>query len=147
MFDHQTNRSRGFGFITFESSDTVEKIIERNDHCLMDKVVEVSRLKARGREREIEKERFREGNREISGKWGTEGVEDMQAAHRHLCDQRHRLEAFIYPSSLWETRHFSFLFIICSRHSKIFMQVVLCCRSRRPFRRETPGEPPRRTTT
>ena len=42
MFDHTTNRSRGFGFITFESSDTVEKIMERSDHCLMDKVVEVS---------------------------------------------------------------------------------------------------------
>jgi heterogeneous nuclear ribonucleoprotein A1/A3 len=26
MLDHKTGRSRGFGFVTFESEDTVEKI-------------------------------------------------------------------------------------------------------------------------
>lgn len=40
MIDHSTGRSRGFGFVTFESEETVEKIIsEGNMHDLGGKLV------------------------------------------------------------------------------------------------------------
>jgi hypothetical protein len=43
MFDRQTQRSRGFGFITFESSDSLESVLELDKHEIKGKVVEVKR--------------------------------------------------------------------------------------------------------
>ncbi|KAH9615529.1 hypothetical protein KSS87_022347 [Heliosperma pusillum] len=43
MHDNTTNRPRGFGFITFESEEVVEKIMQKSHHELAGKRVEVKR--------------------------------------------------------------------------------------------------------
>ncbi len=45
MKDRDTNRSRGFGFISFESEDVVDSIIEKQ-HEIADKVVEVKKVRS-----------------------------------------------------------------------------------------------------
>jgi RNA recognition motif-containing protein len=42
MYDHQTSNSRGFGFVTFSSEATVERVVSM-DHDIMGKFVEVKR--------------------------------------------------------------------------------------------------------
>ena len=41
MYDHRTQRPRGFGFISFESEDAVDKVLQRTFHDLNGKMVEV----------------------------------------------------------------------------------------------------------
>jgi len=48
MMDRATNRSRGFGFITFESEDTVDTILART-HQFSGKTVEVKKAVPKGR--------------------------------------------------------------------------------------------------
>lgn len=43
MHDSMTNRPRGFGFVTFESEDSVENAVQKSFHELNDKLVEVKR--------------------------------------------------------------------------------------------------------
>ncbi|XP_047310807.1 heterogeneous nuclear ribonucleoprotein 1-like isoform X2 [Impatiens glandulifera] len=43
MYDHNTHRPRGFGFITFDSEDAVDKVLLKTFHELNGKVVEVKR--------------------------------------------------------------------------------------------------------
>jgi len=41
MLDKNTQRSRGFGFVTFASEDTVERVIEvKNDHQINGKWID-----------------------------------------------------------------------------------------------------------
>ncbi|KAL4558632.1 hypothetical protein LXL04_036833 [Taraxacum kok-saghyz] len=43
MFDQTTNRPRGFGFISFDSEDAVDRVLQKNFHELNNKLVEVKR--------------------------------------------------------------------------------------------------------
>lgn len=43
MYDHNTQRPRGFGFITFDSEDAVDRVLLRTFHELNGKMVEVKR--------------------------------------------------------------------------------------------------------
>lgn len=43
MYDHTTQRPRGFGFITYESDDSVDKVLTKKFHELNGKLVEVKR--------------------------------------------------------------------------------------------------------
>ncbi|GJN24813.1 hypothetical protein PR202_gb12579 [Eleusine coracana subsp. coracana] len=43
MYDHNTQRPRGFGFITYDSEDAVDKALHKNFHELNGKMVEVKR--------------------------------------------------------------------------------------------------------
>ncbi|KAL8490200.1 hypothetical protein ACS0TY_025443 [Phlomoides rotata] len=43
MHDNLTQRPRGFGFITFDSEDSVEEVMQKNFHELTGKLVEVKR--------------------------------------------------------------------------------------------------------
>ncbi|OVA09425.1 RNA recognition motif domain [Macleaya cordata] len=43
MYDSATHRPRGFGFITFDSEEAVENVMQKSFHELNDKVVEVKR--------------------------------------------------------------------------------------------------------
>eukprot|EP00603_Paraphysomonas_imperforata_P002313 CAMPEP_0114432422 /NCGR_PEP_ID=MMETSP0103-20121206/11146_1 /TAXON_ID=37642 ORGANISM="Paraphysomonas imperforata, Strain PA2" /NCGR_SAMPLE_ID=MMETSP0103 /ASSEMBLY_ACC=CAM_ASM_000201 /LENGTH=273 /DNA_ID=CAMNT_0001602095 /DNA_START=24 /DNA_END=840 /DNA_ORIENTATION=+ len=46
MFDRKTNRSRGFGFVTFENEESVRTVLSR-DHEIMGKYVEIKRAEPR----------------------------------------------------------------------------------------------------
>ena len=43
MYDHATQRPRGFGFITYDSEDGVERVLQKSFHELKGKMVEVKR--------------------------------------------------------------------------------------------------------
>ena len=43
MYDHNTQRPRGFGFITYDSEDAVDKVLYKTFHELNGKMVEVKR--------------------------------------------------------------------------------------------------------
>ncbi|XP_077233897.1 RNA-binding protein 1-like [Tasmannia lanceolata] len=43
MYDNATHRPRGFGFITFDSEESVENVIQKSFHELNDKLVEVKK--------------------------------------------------------------------------------------------------------
>ena len=46
MVDRSTSRSRGFGFVTFESEEAVEKVM-KNENEILSKWVEVKRAEPR----------------------------------------------------------------------------------------------------
>ncbi|CAA7015553.1 unnamed protein product [Microthlaspi erraticum] len=41
MYDHKTQRPRGFGFVTYDSEDAVDRVLQRSFHELDGKMVEV----------------------------------------------------------------------------------------------------------
>ncbi|KAE8674771.1 hypothetical protein F3Y22_tig00111715pilonHSYRG00008 [Hibiscus syriacus] len=43
MYDHNNQRPRGFGFITYDSEEAVDKVLQRTFHELNGKMVEVKR--------------------------------------------------------------------------------------------------------
>ncbi len=48
MHDRETGKSRGFGFITFDSEETVEKVLANaKEHVLMDKWIDCKKAVAK----------------------------------------------------------------------------------------------------
>lgn len=45
IYDKETNTSRGFGFITFESEEAVKDVMQENFHELKNEIVEVRRAR------------------------------------------------------------------------------------------------------
>lgn len=43
MFNRETHKSRGFGFIIFESEESVDRVCEQTEHSIREKAVEVKR--------------------------------------------------------------------------------------------------------
>lgn len=43
MYDHSTQRPRGFGFITYDNEDAVDRVLQKSFHELKEKMVEVKR--------------------------------------------------------------------------------------------------------
>lgn len=43
MFNRETNKSRGFGFVIFEDEETVKRVLQERDHIIDGKAVEVKR--------------------------------------------------------------------------------------------------------
>ncbi|KAK9446776.1 uncharacterized protein V1518DRAFT_423033 [Limtongia smithiae] len=64
MMDKETGRSRGFGFITFESDSGVDNTVANSPLTINGKMVEVKKAQPRGKERgeDLEKERFDEAD-------------------------------------------------------------------------------------
>ncbi|PIN22289.1 RNA-binding protein musashi/mRNA cleavage and polyadenylation factor I complex, subunit HRP1 [Handroanthus impetiginosus] len=63
MLDHKTGRSRGFGFVTFESEDAVEKIFsDGRMHELGGKQVEIKRAEPKRSGFDHSNDRFRRGS-------------------------------------------------------------------------------------
>eukprot|EP00277_Geminigera_cryophila_P047580 CAMPEP_0173071612 /NCGR_PEP_ID=MMETSP1102-20130122/9333_1 /TAXON_ID=49646 /ORGANISM="Geminigera sp., Strain Caron Lab Isolate" /LENGTH=273 /DNA_ID=CAMNT_0013940139 /DNA_START=89 /DNA_END=907 /DNA_ORIENTATION=+ len=48
MVDPNTQRSRNFGFVTFESADSVKDVVKAGEHTIQDKKVEVKKAFPRG---------------------------------------------------------------------------------------------------
>jgi RNA-binding protein Musashi len=46
MFDKKTNRSRGFGFVTFETEEGIQAVLS-TEHEIMGKWVEIKRAEPR----------------------------------------------------------------------------------------------------
>ncbi|GMH16478.1 hypothetical protein Nepgr_018319 [Nepenthes gracilis] len=90
MHDNTTNRPRGFGFITFDSEEVVENIMQNNFHKVGGKLVEVKRA--------VPKEASRNGYGGCSPRVGGGGgkVSSFDGYHRenyHPCSPRYE----IYP--------------------------------------------------
>ncbi|KAJ9553879.1 hypothetical protein OSB04_017924 [Centaurea solstitialis] len=73
MHDNVTRRPRGFGFITFDSEDSVEEVMQKSFHELSGKLVEVKRA--------VPKE---DNNGGVSG--GGNGVGNYSSPHRPTYD-------------------------------------------------------------
>jgi len=48
MIDPGTQRSRNFGFVTFESADSVKEVMKSQEHVIQDKKVEVKKAIPKG---------------------------------------------------------------------------------------------------
>ena len=61
--DRDTNRLRGFAFVTFDDEDSADKCIQRRTHEICKKICEVKRAQTRSNINKHEEEDFRGGNR------------------------------------------------------------------------------------
>ncbi|GAB4839272.1 hypothetical protein Ancab_028799 [Ancistrocladus abbreviatus] len=88
MHDNTTNRPRGFGFITFDSEEVVENIMQNNFHEVGGKLVEVKRA--------VPKEVSRNGNSGSNSRGGTGKVPSLGGySQENYWPHRARYE--IYP--------------------------------------------------
>jgi len=104
--DVNTGRSRGFGFVTFGTADSVEKVLEAVPHTLNNRVIDPKRAKARGG-REAIKKIFVGGVdpnlpetdiREHFGKFGT--IEEIDLPYDKIRNERRRFCFITFQSEI-----------------------------------------------
>ncbi|CAM9957326.1 unnamed protein product, partial [Heterosigma akashiwo] len=67
MMDRNTNRSRGFGFVTYADAESVNRVMNET-HTLRDKVVEIKRAEPRDSSSLAPSRGGRGGGREFGGR-------------------------------------------------------------------------------
>jgi len=84
MFDRQTQRSRGFGFITFEAHGAVEEVFQDEPHELKGKTVEVKRAEpkeAKSAAENIASTRTEAPIPAPASAWAVAGAAELVASH------------------------------------------------------------------
>jgi len=71
--DHESNRLRGFAFVTFEDGDCADKCIQRRTHEICNKICEVKRAETKSRAPKREEGQFNNRGRESQQSGGASG--------------------------------------------------------------------------
>lgn len=99
MYDHQTGNSRGFGFVTFTSEATVDRVVDIEQHDIMAKHVEVKRAEPK---QALEARRGREAAAALSNSLSPPPPPSMLVSpqkQQQLQQQPHHLQQQTHPPS------------------------------------------------
>ncbi|XP_071726493.1 heterogeneous nuclear ribonucleoprotein 1-like [Rutidosis leptorrhynchoides] len=85
MYDQQTNRPRGFGFISFDSEDAVDRVLHKTFHDLNGKQVEVKRA--------LPKDANLGGGRSMGGGGGYQGYGGSSGGYESRMDSNRYMQS------------------------------------------------------